>query len=355
MNIELDLLNPEDMKQKPTNIFKIQFGTNFTDHMLCMRYSSGSWKNPKIVPYRPFSIDPAALVLHYGQGIFEGMKAYRRGNGIFLFRPEKNFERFNVSARRMVMPEINPEICLNLLKELLKIEREWIPESMGTSLYIRPTMIATEPKLGVRPSEEYLFYIILSPVGPYFKEGFGPISIMIAERHIRAAEGGVGAAKTMGNYAASLLAGTESKKLGYSQVLWLDAAHRKYLEEVGTMNIMVVFDDEIATPKLGGTILPGITRDSVMKLVDNWGLRITERKIDVDEVISGIKTGKVKEIFGCGTAAVIAPIGHLHYQNERHTVNNGSVGPLTQRLYDTLSRIQCGEEDDPFNWVIKVS
>ena len=355
MDIEFDLINPEQRKQKPDNISTVQFGTTFTDHMLTMQYSNGSWHSPRIVPYQPLSIDPAALVLHYGQGIFEGLKAYRRGTDVFLFRPDNNFERFNNSARRMVMPEIDPELSLNLLKELLKVERQWIPDSLGTSLYIRPTMIATEPKLGVRPSEEYLFYIILSPVGPYFKEGFGPISIMIAEQHVRAAEGGVGVAKTMGNYAASLMAGTKSRDLGYSQVLWLDASYRKYLEEVGTMNIFVVFDDEVATPILGGTILPGITRDSVMKLAEHWGLQITERNIDVAEVIDGMKTGKVKEIFGCGTAAVIAPIGHLHYQNERHTVSDGSVGPLTQRLYDTLTWMQCGESDDPFNWVINVS
>ena len=215
-------------------------------------------------------------------------------------------------------------------------------------------MIATEPKLGVRPSDEYLFYIILSPVGPYFKQGFAPIDIMITDRHVRAAEGGVGAAKTMGNYAASLYAGTKSRELGYSQVLWLDAAERKYLEEVGTMNIFVVFDDEIATPQLGGTILSGITRDSVMQLARAWDTKISERKISVDEVISGIKTGKVKEMFGCGTAAIIAPVGNLYYKGTRYTVSDGSVGNLTHRFYDTIVGMQCGEVDDPFGWVMSI-
>ncbi|MHA1636490.1 MAG: branched-chain amino acid aminotransferase [Candidatus Thorarchaeota archaeon] len=354
MDIEINKVNPELLKTKPSDISSIPFGTLFTDHMLLMEFKSGVWQTPRIEPYRPLSIDPAALVLHYGQGIFEGLKAYRRGDNIYLFRTERNLERMNASAKRMVMPEIDTEQVLASLKELLKIERDWIPDAPGTSLYIRPTMIATEPKLGVRPSEEYLFYIILSPVGPYFKQGFTPIDIMIAERHVRAAEGGVGAAKTMGNYAASLYAGTESRKLGYSQVLWLDAAERKYLEEVGTMNIVVVLDDEVATPSLGGTILSGITRDTVMQLAQTWEIPISERKISVDEVTDGIKTGKVKEMFGCGTAAIIAPVGHLYYKGTRHTVSDGSVGDLTRRFYDTIVGMQCGKVDDPYGWVIHV-
>ncbi|MFW9908072.1 MAG: branched-chain amino acid aminotransferase [Candidatus Thorarchaeota archaeon] len=354
MKIEIDLIPPENRKPKPKDVLNLAFGSMFTDHMFIMEYKDGVWKNPHIKPYTPLAIDPAALVLHYGQGIFEGMKAYRRGERIFLFRPEKNMERLNVSAARMVMPEIDIDLVLHALSELLKIEKDWIPTQNGTSLYIRPTMIATETKLGVKPSSEYLFYIILSPVGPYFREGFSPIGIYVADEHVRAANGGTGSAKTMGNYAASLLAGTQAKQAGYSQVLWLDAKERRYLEEVGTMNIVVVFEEEIATPPLSGTILPGITRDSVLLILKDWGHIVRERQISIDEVLEGISTGKVKEIFGCGTAAIIAPVGALCYRNAEYCVANGEIGSLTQKLFDYLTGVQCGEVDDKFRWVYEV-
>ncbi|TFG94724.1 branched-chain amino acid aminotransferase, partial [Candidatus Thorarchaeota archaeon] len=305
-------------------------------------------------PYGNLSLSPAALCLHYGQGIFEGMKAYRRGDRTLLFRPERNFIRFNESAARMVMPKVDTDIAISTLKQLLKVEREWVPEVQGSSLYIRPTMIGTQAKLGVKPSDEYLFYIILSPVGPYFKEGFSPVKIFLSTEHVRAVRGGVGAVKTMGNYGASLLAGTKAAEVGYSQVLWMDALDRKYLEEVGTMNIFVKFDDELVTPPLTGSILSGITRDSVLTLTRDMGLEVKERPVSIDEVIEGIASGKVVEMFGCGTAAIIAPVGALWYKDNNYTVSDGMTGNLTQHLFDELTGIQSGERPDPYGWVVEV-
>ncbi|MHA2189048.1 MAG: branched-chain amino acid aminotransferase [Candidatus Thorarchaeota archaeon] len=355
MIIDIELAADAEKKEKPDNPLSLAFGTVFTDHMFTMEYTNGEWHDPRIIPYKPLSLDPAALCLHYGQGIFEGMKAYRNRGRILLFRPEKNIERLNVSAERMVMPRIDPDFALSALSGLLKIEQDWIPEIKGTSLYIRPTLIATEPKLGVRPSQDYLFYIILSPVGPYFADGFGPVKIMLAEQHVRAVDGGVGAAKTMGNYGASLYSWSEAKKAGYSQVLWLDAHERKFIEEVGTMNIFVKFDDEIATPPLTGTILPGITRDSVIHMTRDWGFNVNERRISIDELWEGIRSGKVEEVFGAGTAAIIAPVGTLAYKDTAHSVANGNIGNLTQRLYDELTGIQSGDREDKYGWVFEVN
>ncbi|MBD3406450.1 MAG: branched-chain amino acid aminotransferase [Candidatus Lokiarchaeota archaeon] len=350
MTLEVELVPHEQRKAKPADILQVPFGTVFTDHMLSMEYSDGKWHPARIHPYKKLELDPSALVLHYGQGIFEGMKAYRRFDKCFLFRPEKNFERFNASATRMVMANIDEQQALENLKHLLKIEKDWIPQARGTSLYIRPTMIATESKLGVRPSLEYLYYVILSPVGPYFKS-FEPVKIMVADKYVRAAKGGVGSAKTMGNYAASLMAAKKAKELGYSQVLWLDAHDNRYIEEVGTMNLFIRFDDELATAPLQGTILPGITRDSVIHMTKDWGYTVNERKIPIDEVLEGIQSGKVLEIFGAGTAAVIAPVGNLWYKGDDYSVADGGIGQLTQKLFDTLTGMQCGQVEDKYDWV----
>ena len=355
MKIQKEMVAEDALKQKPADVLAIPFGTVFTDHMLSMTYSSKKWSAPRIHAFGPIAMNPAALCLHYGQGIFEGMKAYRRGDRIRLFRPRKNFERLNISAARMVMPSIDPDVALEGLIELLRIERDWIPQAKGSSLYIRPTLIGTEPKLGVRPSNEYLFFIILSPVGPYFKAGFAPVKIYVSDEYVRAVRGGVGSAKAMGNYAASLYAGTEATKVGSSQVLWLDALERKYLEEVGTMNVAVIFDDELATPPLSGTILPGITRDSVLTMARSMGINVNERKISIDEVLEGLKSGKVKEMFGCGTAAVIAPIGSLWYKGSAYTIADGKTGESTRALFDELTGIQSGEREDPYDWVVEVS
>ena len=354
MKIQMDLLPTGERKEKPEKVEGLSFGSIFSDHMFTMRYSEGQWHSPLISPYSALELDPASLVLHYGQGIFEGMKAYRRGSDVYLFRPTQNMSRFNNSASRMVMPQMDEDFMLEAIKELIRIEKEWIPSESGTSLYVRPTMIATESKLGVKPSDEYMFFIILSPVGPYFKEGFKPIRIMIAENHARAAPGGVGAAKTIGNYAASLKEEKKAKSSGYSQVLWLDACERKYLEEVGTMNVFVVFKDEIVTPNLGGTILPGITRDSVITLLNEWGEHVTERRISVDELLKGVSEDRLTEMFGCGTAAIIAPIGVLGYQGKEHLISDGRIGNITKRLYDELTGIQCGERKDNYGWAYPV-
>ena len=354
MDIAIDLVSPKERKSKPSDVLKVPFGTVFSDHMFSMIYSHEHWDNPKIHPYGPLSISPAALCLHYGQGIFEGMKAYRRGERILLFRPDRNFKRLNDSALRMVMPTIDTDFALDALKQLLRVERDWVPELHGSSLYIRPTMIGTQPKLGVKQSDEYLFYIILSPVGPYFKEGFSPVKIYITSEYVRAVRGGTGAAKTMGNYAASLMAGTKAVAVGYSQVLWLDALNHKYLEEVGTMNVFVKFDDELVTPPLSGSILAGITRDSVLTLTKDMGHQVRERPVSIDEILEGIASGKVQEMFGCGTAAIIAPIGSLWYERKEYTVSNGKTGELTQTLFDQLTGIQSGEREDPYGWVVDV-
>ncbi|MHA1495127.1 MAG: branched-chain amino acid aminotransferase [Candidatus Thorarchaeota archaeon] len=354
MNIKTNLVPSDNQKEKPADVLKVPFGTVFTDHMFSMDYHDGSWSGPTIHPFENIALSPAALCLHYGQGIFEGMKAYRRGGRTTLFRPERNFKRFNESATRMVMPKIDVDFALHALKELLKVEHDWVPEVQGSSLYIRPTMIATQAKLGVKPSDQYKFFIILSPVGPYFKEGFSPVKIYLSSEHVRAVRGGVGAAKTMGNYAASLLAGTKAAEVGYSQVLWLDALDRKYLEEVGTMNIFVKFDDELVTPPLSGSILSGITRESVLTLTRDMGLNVNERQVSIDEVIEGISSGKVVEMFGCGTAAIIAPVGALWYKEYNYTVSDGKTGKLTQHLFDELTGIQSGERQDSYGWIVEV-
>ena len=354
MNIDIDLVPKAQRKEKPTDVLQVAFGTVFSDHMFSMRHNGSDWIDARIHPYGPLSLSPAAICLHYGQGIFEGMKAYRRGERVLLFRPEMNFKRFNASAKRMVMPTIDSDFALHSLMELIKIDSEWVPEVPGSSLYIRPTMIGTEPKLGVRPSSEYLYYIVLSPVGPYFKEGFSPVKIYVSDKYVRAVRGGTGAAKAIGNYAASLLAGTDAAKVGYSQVLWLDALERKWIEEVGTMNLVVRFDDEVVTPPLAGSILPGVTRDSVLTLVKDYGLTPNERMISIDEVVEGLCSGKVKEIFGCGTAAIIAPVGSLWYKDKPYTVSNGQTGELTQRLFEDLIAIQSGEREDTHGWVVPV-
>lgn len=354
MNIDINLVPLKKRKSKPTDVLNVPFGTIFTDHMFSMTYKGKNWYDAKIYPYGPISISPASLCLHYGQGIFEGMKAYRRHQRILLFRPEKNFHRMNDSAIRMVMPKIDIDFAIEALKQLLCIERDWIPELEGSSLYVRPTMIGTQAKLGVKESDEYLFYIILSPVGPYFKEGFSPVKIYVSTEYVRSVRGGVGAAKTMGNYAAGLMAGTKAAEVGYSQVLWLDALEHKYLEEVGTMNVFVKFDDELVTPPLTGSILAGITRDSVLTLTKDMGLAVKERPVSIDEVLEGIASGKVLEMFGCGTAAIIAPIGSLWYKGRAFTVSNGKTGELTQFLFDELTSIQSGEKEDIYGWVVDV-
>ncbi|MBU0486111.1 MAG: branched-chain amino acid aminotransferase [Proteobacteria bacterium] len=355
MKIKLEKAEDHELKLKP-NENALGFGNHFTDHMFVMTYDQGQgWHDAEICKYKDFSLDPAAMVLHYGQAIFEGLKAYRgKDDQIFLFRPTANLERINASATRMCMPEVPVADVLKALKQLLELEREWIPRAAGSTLYIRPTMIATEAGLGVRPAKRFLFFIILCPVGAYYAEGFNPVKIFVTDKYVRAVRGGVGQAKTAGNYAASIMAAVEAKQQGYTQVLWLDAIERKYVEEVGTMNIFFKIDDELITPALNGSILPGITRDSVLRLTRDWGLKVTEREISIDEIIAANARGGLQEIFGTGTAAVISPVGSLHYKDQDYTINGGKTGQLAQRLFDEMQAIQYGRQPDPYDWMIKV-
>ena len=331
------------------------FGQIFTDHMFVADYTNGKgWHDARIVPYGPFSLSPATLVLHYGQATFEGLKAFNAKGKIVLFRPEANIARMNRSNQRLCIPEIPVDLHLEAIKKLVGLEKAWVPKSEGTSLYIRPTVIASEAFIGVHVSSSYIFFIILSPVGAYYKEGLAPVKILVEDEYIRAAVGGLGEAKTPANYAASLLAAEKAKSRGFTQVLWLDGVERRWIEEVGTMNIFFKIDGEIITSNLTGTILPGVTRDSVLTLCRDWGLKISERRLSIDEVMAAAKSGKLEEVFGTGTAAVISPVGSLTYKNETVSVNKGEMGPLSKRLYDTITGIQYGKLPDPHGWIVPV-
>lgn len=350
--MELTITKADSLKPKPADD-SLGFGDLFTDHMFCMDYNPETgWHNARIQPYGPIKMDPAGMVLHYAQSVFEGLKAYKTSAGnIQLFRPRENMRRMNQSCRRLCIPEFDEAFLLDAMKQLITIEKDWVPGAPETSLYVRPNVIAMDPFLGVRASQTYLFYIILSPVGAYYAEGFNPVKIWVTREYVRAARGGVGESKTSANYAASLYAGEIAKKEGYSQVLWLDAVEQRYVEEVGSMNIFFVIDEDIVTPELNGSILPGITRKSVLELTESWGMKVTERKIAIDEVMSAQESGRLKEIFGSGTAAVISPVGTLKYGEKIITVGDGGVGPISQKLFDHLQAIQYGEADDPMNWI----
>ena len=353
MEIALHPLDKANRRPKPTDEKNLVFGRVFCDHMFMMDFTRGKgWQNPRIVPYHLLEMDPAAMVLHYGQGIFEGLKAYRwRNDKICLFRSDQNWERWNRSARRMCMPEIDPAIQARAVEELLKLDRDWVPHSVGSSLYVRPTMIATEPHLGVRPADNYLYFIITGPVAAYYAEGFNPVKIYVSEEYVRTVRGGVGEAKTMANYASSLYAAEIAKKKGFTQVLWLDAVERRYVEEVGTSNIFFRIGEELITPPLTGSILPGVTRDSVMQLAGHWGIKVTERQITIDEVIETAKSGEMKEMFATGTAAVISPVGEFSYRDRMYRIADAGVGEWSQKLYDEILGIQYGEKEDIFGWV----
>ena len=355
MDIQLQKVDKDLLRDKPDES-ALGFGQYFADHMFLMQYDKGrGWHDATIKGYQNFSLDPAAMVLHYGQAIFEGLKAYRgKDNRIFLFRPEDNLKRMNTSAERMCMPTIPVTDVLEGLKTLLRLDEAWVPAVDGATLYIRPTMVASEAALGVHPADQYLFFIITSPVGAYYAEGFNPVKIYVTDKYVRAVPGGVGHVKTAGNYAASIMAAVEAQELGYTQVLWLDAVERKYIEEVGTSNIFFLIGDELITPPLTGSILPGITRDSVLQLAEDWGVQVTERPISIDEVITANDTGSLQEIFATGTAAVISPVGELDYQGRICTINRGKTGELSQRLFDEIQAIQHGFREDPHGWVVEL-
>ncbi len=353
--IAVNKLPEEQRRQKPDQN-KLGFGQYYADHMFTMRWSrQAGWHDARIEQYGNISLDPAAMVLHYGQAIFEGMKAYRSADGrIQLFRPLDNFARMNQSALRMCMPRFPEERVLQALKALIYLDQDWVPSEPGATLYIRPTMVAIEPHLGLRSAEEYLFYIINSPVGAYYAEGFSPTKIYVEDSYVRAVPGGVGFAKTAGNYAASLKAQAEAHSKGFTQVLWLDAVEHKYIEEVGTSNIFFVINGVLTTPPLGGSILPGITRDSVMALAKEWDIPVEERRLTIGEVIEAAENGSLEESFGTGTAAVISPVGELTYCEKTYAIAGGKIGPLSQRFYDAIQEIQFGAREDSHNWVVPV-
>jgi branched-chain amino acid aminotransferase len=353
MDIKVVPLAAEKMKDKTGDESKLGFGKLFTDRMLVIEWKADQgWFNARIEPYAPFALDPSCAVFHYAQEIFEGLKAYKWADGrVALFRPEMNARRFNQSAERMCMPEVPEELFVKGIEQLVSLERDWIPTAPGTSLYIRPAMIAVDPMLGVHPSSHYYFFVILSPVGAYYAAGFDPVSILVEDHYVRAVPGGTGEAKTGGNYASSLKAGLLAKKKGYDQVLWLDGREQRYIEEVGAMNMFFVYGDTIVTAALNGSILSGITRDSVLKLAPALGYKVEERRIDVNELMADIRSGTVTEAFGSGTAAVISPVGKLCYRDEILHLTGGGAGEITQRLYDTLTGIQTGRIDDSFGWI----
>jgi branched-chain amino acid aminotransferase len=350
--MQLTITKADQLQTKPDDA-KLGFGSIFTDHMFNMDYNpQDGWHNPRIEPYASIDMDPATMVLHYGQAVFEGLKAFSTESGaIQLFRPKDNFKRMNNSSRLMCIPDIDEAFVLDALKQLLVIEKNWVPSAPETSLYIRPTIIAMDPFLGVRASDTYRFFIILSPVGAYYAEGFNPVKIWVSKNHVRAVRGGVGEAKTPGNYAASLFAADQAHEQGYTQVLWLDGIEQQYIEEVGAMNIFFVIDDELITPMLSGSILSGITRGTVIALAKMWNLKVVERKISITEVMDAHASGKLKEIFGSGTAAVISPVGELNYNEQVITIGGGKVGPMANKFYKSISDIQYGKAKDPAGWI----
>ncbi len=345
-----------NLKPLPTEDNPLTFGTIFTDHMFMMNYEEGKgWFDPRVVPYQPIMLDPSAMVFHYGQEMFEGLKAYNaQDDKILLFRPDKNAERTNMTNRRICIPEIPKEDFIQAVKEVVNVDKSWIPTKEGTSLYIRPFIIATDPFLGVRPSNTYLFMIILCPVGAYYPEGLNPVKIWIEDDYVRAVKGGVGEAKTGANYCASLKAQVKAHDEGFSQVLWLDGVERKYIEEVGAMNIFFKINGTVVTPMLNGSILPGVTRNSVIQLCKHWNVPVEERRVSVDELLTAAKDGSLEEVFGTGTAAVISPVGHLRFGDTEIQVKDGGIGELSHRIYDTITGIQLGRIKDEFGWTVEV-
>lgn len=349
MDIKIEKTKTPKTKPDQNNL---PFGTYYTDHMFIMNYDDGEgWHDARIVPYAPICLDPAAMVFHYGQEVFEGLKAYRTEAGkIQLFRPEKNMARMNVSCDRLCIPLLDEEFCIKAIKELVKLDEDWIPTAPNTSLYIRPYVIAVDPHVGVHPAKHLMFIIILSPVGPYYPQGLDPVKIYVEQKYVRAVVGGTGFTKAGANYAISLKGQEEAAAQGYIQVLWLDGVERKYIEEVGAMNVFFVIGDEVVTPSLQGSILGGITRMSVIELLRSEGYKVSERRLSIDELIEAYENGELKEAFGTGTAAVISPMGELKYGDKVMEINKGEIGPISQALYDTLTGIQWGRIEDKFNW-----
>jgi branched-chain amino acid aminotransferase len=354
--MEIRIVRNQNPKQKPADN-ELGFGKYFTDHMFVADYNpEKGWHDPRIVPYGPFEVEPSCMVFHYGQAIFEGMKAYLNKDGeAVAFRPFANIRRLNRSAERLCIPQLDEDMVWEGLRKLINIDKEWIPKSKGTSLYIRPFVIATDNSLGVRPSDTYKFFIILSPVGAYYKEGLKPVKIYVTDKYVRAAEGGVGFTKTAGNYAVSLYAAEEAQKKGYTQVLWLDAKERKYVEEVGTMNIFFKINGTLITAPLNsGTILGGVTRDSVIALAEEMGYTVEQRQLFIQEIYDAHEKCELEEVFGTGTAAVISPVGVLNWNDNIIEINGGKMGEFSQKMYDLITGIQYGTEPDKHGWIEKI-
>lgn len=352
--MELKIIEAKTKKQKPTGA--LGFGKIFTDHMFVMEYENGAWGNARIQPYAPFTLDPSTAVFHYAQAVFEGTKAYKNEKGeIRLFRPRDNFLRMNDSGDRICIPPLDVDFVLDCLVKLVLMEKDWIPTAPGTSLYIRPSIIAVDNTLGVHAAHKYIFFIILSPVGAYYAHGLEPVGLYVEQEYVRASKGGTGHHKVAGNYAASLKGGEKAIALGYDQVMWLDAKEHKYVEEVGSMNIFFVLGGKVVTPALVGSILPGITRRSIIELLKSEGAEVEERLVSIQEVIDGIGTGACSEIFGTGTAAVVSPVGHVGYNGKDYTVNGGKMGEISRKAYDELTGIQTGRLPDPFGWVLRIA
>ncbi|UQZ48322.1 branched-chain amino acid aminotransferase [Bacillus sp. PK3-037] len=351
--IEREKITSKKEKPDPSSL---GFGKYFTDYMFVMDYEEEKgWHRPRLTPYAPIMLDPSSSVFHYGQAVFEGLKAYRTEDGrVLLFRPEQNMKRLNRSCQRMSMPPLDEELVLEALTQLVELEKEWVPREKGTSLYIRPFVIATEPSLGVKASKNYTFMIVLSPVGSYYGDQLQPISIYVEDEFVRAVNGGVGNAKTSGNYAASLQAQQKANELGYDQVLWLDAIEKKYAEEVGSMNIFFVINGEVVTPALSGSILSGITRASAIELIRSWGIPVREEKISIDDIYAASARGELTEVFGTGTAAVVTPVGELNIHGRTVIVNDRQIGEISKKLYQTITDIQLGKVKDPFHWTVEV-
>lgn len=353
--MKLEFVKRDVLKDKPADETKLGFGRIFTDYMFMMRRNAEGWQDAKIMPYGDITLSPAALVLHYAQEVFEGLKAYKAEDGrVLMFRPWDNLKRMQNSAERLCMAPFDEKFVLESLYELIRVEKDWIPSSPGTSLYVRPTYIGIDPFVGVAAAKEYLLYIILSPSGAYYASGLAPVTIYVESQYVRAVKGGTGHHKTGGNYAASLLAGEKAHENGYAQVLWLDGKENTYVEEVGSMNIFFKINGEVITPPLAGSILPGITRDSIITLAKDMGLPVSERRISMQEIYEASQDGTLEECFGTGTAAVVSPVGRLVWEDKEIVVNGGGMGELTQKLYDTLTGIQCGRVEDKFGWVVEV-
>ena len=353
---EIKLELTKNPKEKPADQSKLGFGRIFTDHMYVMDYHEGQgWHDPKIIPYQPISLEPSAMVFHYAQEMFEGLKAYHTQDGrVLLFRPDRNIQRAENSCKRLCIPPVPQDDFLNALKTLVRVEKDWIPTAPGTSLYIRPFIIATDESLGVHPSHSYKFIIILSPSGAYYASGLNPVKIWMEDDYARAVRGGIGEAKAGGNYAASLKAQVKGEAGGYAQVLWLDGVERKYIEEVGSMNIFFKIAGKVVTPQLNGSILPGVTRATCLDLCRSWGMEVEERRVSVEELVAAARDGSLEECWGSGTAAVISPVGTLRYENDVMEISGGGIGPVSQRLYDTVTGIQTGKLEDAHGWTVEV-